>query len=42
VRPASGSLTPSIQADVESVLDEHLAQVNSTRNRMLNRELTLF
>jgi len=42
VRPASGPLTPSIQADVESVLDEHLAQVNSTRNRMLNRELTLF
>jgi S-adenosylmethionine synthetase len=42
VRPANGPLTPTIQADVESVLDEHLAQVNSIRNRMLNRELTLF
>jgi len=42
VRPTNGSLTPSIQADVQSVLDEHLAQVNSIRTRILSRELTLF
>ncbi|MBL7066075.1 MAG: methionine adenosyltransferase [Anaerolineae bacterium] len=42
VRPTNGPLTPSIQADVEGVLDEHLAQVNSIRARILNRELTLF
>ncbi len=42
VHPANGSLTPSVQADVESVLDEHLAQVNSIRDRMLDQELTLF
>lgn len=42
VRPTDGSLTPSIQTDVQSVLDEHLAQVNSIRTRILSRELTLF
>jgi len=42
VHPANGPLTPSIQADVQSVLDGHLAQVNSIRTRILNRELTLF
>jgi len=42
VRPVGGSLTPSIEADVRSLLDEHLAQVNSVRTRILNRELTLF
>jgi S-adenosylmethionine synthetase len=42
VRPTNGHLTPSIQADVQSVLDEHLAQVNSIRTRILNRELVLF
>ena len=42
VSPANGPLTPSIQDDVLSVLDEHLAQVSSLRNRILNRELTLF
>jgi S-adenosylmethionine synthetase len=42
VRPTNGSTTPSIQADVQSVLDEHLEQVNSIRTRILNRELTLF
>jgi len=42
VRPAGGSLTPSIQADVQSVLDEQLAQVNSVRARILDRELALF
>ena len=42
VRPTNGSLTPSIQADVQSVLDEHLAQVNSICTRILSRELTLF
>jgi S-adenosylmethionine synthetase len=42
VRPANERLTPSIEADVQSVLDEHLAQVSSIRDRILNRELTLF
>ena len=42
VRLAGGTLTPSVHADVRAVLDERLAQVNSIRNRILNRELTLF
>ena len=42
VRSAGGILTPSVQADVRSVLDEHLAQVNSVRDRILSQELTLF
>ena len=42
VRPVGGGVTPSVQADVQAVLDEHLAQVGSIRDRMLNRELTLF
>lgn len=42
VRPVSGPLTPSIRADVESVLNEQLAQVNTIRDRILRRELTLF
>jgi len=42
VRPVSGNLTPSIQADVTSVLDEQLARVETIRERILNRELTLF
>ena len=42
VRPLDGSLTPSIQADVQALLDEHLAQVNSIRARILSLELPLF
>jgi len=42
VRPANGPLTPSIRADVQSVLDEHLADVGSIRTRILNQELALF
>lgn len=42
VHPTNGAMTPSIQADVESVLDEHLAQVSSVRTRILSRKLTLF
>mgnify|MGYP000405260067 CR=1 FL=1 len=42
VHPANGPLTPGVQADVESVLDEHLIGVNSIRERMLGQELTLF
>jgi S-adenosylmethionine synthetase len=42
VRPTGGSITPSIQADVQDVLDEHLEQVHSIRTRILDRELTLF
>ena len=42
VHPTNGSLTPSIQADVEDILDEHLARVDTIRTRILDRELTLF
>ena len=42
VHPTNGHLTPSIQADVQSVLDEHLSNVSTLRTRILNRELTLF
>ncbi len=42
VRPVSGSLTPSIQADVEAVLDEHLAQIHTVRERIINQEISLF
>ena len=42
VHATNGRLTPSIQADVQSVLDEHLADISSLRTRILDRELTLF
>jgi S-adenosylmethionine synthetase len=42
VHPVNGSLTSSVQADVQSVLDEHLAGVDTIRTRILDRELTLF
>jgi S-adenosylmethionine synthetase len=42
VRPISGALTSSSQADVETVLDEHLAQVHQVRERILKREFPLF
>ncbi len=42
VRPTNGDLTPSIQADVQSVLDEHLAQVGCVQDCILDQELTLF
>jgi len=42
VYPTNGPLTPSIRSDVQSVLDEHLADVGSIRTRILNRELALF
>ncbi len=42
VRPVNGSLTTSVQADVESLLDEQLAQVHDIRKRILSRKITLF
>jgi S-adenosylmethionine synthetase len=42
VHPVNSTITPSIQTDVQSVLDEHLEQVNSIRTHILNRELMLF
>jgi len=42
VRPVSGGLTPSIQADVQAILDEQLAQVHTVRERILRREFPLF
>lgn len=42
VRPVSGGLTPSIQADVKAILDEHLSQVHQVRDRIIRREFALF
>ena len=42
VRPTTGALTRSIQADVRAVLDENLAQVHQVRERILAREFPLF
>jgi S-adenosylmethionine synthetase len=42
VRPVNGSLTASVQADVEDLLDEQLAQVHDIRKRILSRKITLF
>lgn len=42
VRLDGGALSPSIQADVESILDQHIAQVDTVRDRILSRELTLY
>jgi S-adenosylmethionine synthetase len=42
VRSTDGAITPSIQADVHDVLDEHLEHVSDIRTRILSRELTLF
>ncbi len=42
VRPTEGTLTPSIRADVASVLNENLANVGDVRDLILNREITLF
>jgi S-adenosylmethionine synthetase len=42
VFPVSGALTPSIQADVQAVMDDQLAHVHTVRDRILNRELTLY
>ena len=42
VRTSGAALTPSIMADVEAVLDGHLAAVDSVRNRILSRDMVLF
>jgi len=42
VRPVNGHLTPGIQADVQSVLDENLENVHEVRACIMNREITLF
>jgi len=42
VHMTNGTLTPGTQADVQDVLDEHLAEISSLRNCIVNRELTLF
>jgi S-adenosylmethionine synthetase len=39
---AAGGITPSVRADIEAILDEHLEQVDTIRDRILGRELTLF
>jgi S-adenosylmethionine synthetase len=42
VRPASGSLTASIEGDVKAILDEQLAEVLTVRDKIISRKLTLF
>jgi S-adenosylmethionine synthetase len=42
VRPVGDDLTPSIQADVQAVLDERLAQVGDVRVCILNCEMSLY
>jgi len=42
VHPKDGNLTASIRADVQSVLDDKLANVSDVRDIILNREITLF
>jgi S-adenosylmethionine synthetase len=37
-----GAMTPAIRADVETILDQQLAGVDSVRGRILSQELTLF
>jgi len=42
VRTNDGKLTPSVRADVESLLNENLAGVDAIRERILKRELSLY
>jgi S-adenosylmethionine synthetase len=42
VRPTNGALSPSIQADVQAVLDDRLANVSDVRVCILNCEMKLF
>lgn len=42
VRPVSGSLTPSTQADVAAILDEHLSEVHRIQERIIRQEFPLF
>ena len=42
IRTNDGKLTPSVQADVEALLNESLAGVDGVRERILRRELQLF
>jgi len=42
VRSKNDNLTASIRADVQSVLDDKLANVSDLRDLILNREITLF
>lgn len=42
VRSSEGVLTASLQADVESVLNERLVNVHALRERILKREATLY
>jgi S-adenosylmethionine synthetase len=42
VRPVGGELTPSIQADVQAVLDDRLAKVSEVRVCILNCEMSLY
>jgi S-adenosylmethionine synthetase len=42
VRPVNGALTPTIQEDVQAVIDERLANVSDIRVCILNCEQSLF
>jgi S-adenosylmethionine synthetase len=42
VRPTGGQLTPSIEADVDSILEEHLTGIASIQDRILSQDIKLF
>jgi S-adenosylmethionine synthetase len=42
LRAVSGALTPSVQADVQAVMDENLANIARVRTILANREITLY
>ncbi len=42
VRPANGSLTPAIEADVRAVLEEHLSNVGQVRAKIRSGEVSLY
>jgi S-adenosylmethionine synthetase len=42
VTTKNGFLAPAIQADVTAVLDEYLADVASVRQKIINREVSLY
>jgi len=42
ISPTSGTLTPSIQADAEAVLDEYLGNIPQVREQIINQEFPLF
>lgn len=42
VRPADGPLTPATIAEIEAILDEHLANISRIREKIANREVSMY